>query len=98
MDPLPRQGAAFYGDRRCDLTHRLAGGTVNPEGVARGDKAEAPQSVRPQGAEKVPKQRPQTRGRKNGLKNGNTAQMGRKGQAEQQEISGAAGFSPAELG
>jgi hypothetical protein len=62
-----------------------------PGGCRRSDKAEAPQSVRPPGAEKVPKQRPQTRCRKNVLKNGNAAQLGKKGQAEQREIRRAAG-------
>ena len=73
------------------LKHRLAGGTVNPEGPAKSGKAEAPQSVRPQGAEKVPKQRPQKRGRKNAVKNGKSAQAGIKGRAEATGNRGPAG-------
>jgi hypothetical protein len=59
-----------------------------PGGSHQGGKAEAPQSVRPQGAGKVPKQRPQKRGRKNGVKNGNAAAAGERGQAEATGMTG----------
>ncbi len=79
------------GDRRCAFEASFGRWDRKPGGYRRVDKAEAPQSVRPPGAEKVPKQRPQTRCRKNVLKNGNAAQLGKKGQAEQREIRRAAG-------
>jgi hypothetical protein len=85
------------GDRRSGLNHRSAGGTVNPEGPANGGKAEAPQSVRPPGAGKVPKQRPQMR-QKERIGKWKAAQMGRKRTVrEQLESAGQREFSPAEL-
>jgi hypothetical protein len=84
------------GDRRCGPKASFGRWDRKPEGSSQKRESRGSEERVSAGRGKVPKQRPQTRGRKNELENGNTVQAGRErhGQrqrklAEERELSRA---------